>query len=213
MDCRTAVGGRRFQLHAVSLEDLAEFTEVFDNQIRFGIAELVEILIPGEDCAGGDATVVSGFDVVLHVADEQCFVGCEIVLLQDLMNALSFVADVEVAAFEELPEAGAGLLDFEMVGMDGAEDEGAGALFPAEEKEVARVGQWEDAILDFTKPIVEPGFELIHWDMRDVTIVKGFERERKFGAELVQCELGYAGALQGMVAGFPDGREIIDQGT
>ena len=204
-------GGRRMQFHAVPLEEAAEFAKVFDDEIGVDGAELIEALIAGKHGAGSDAAVAGGFDVVLHVSDEQRFARGEVVFGEDTVDAFPFVADVEVGAFEKFAEAGAGLLHGEVIGMHGAEHEGADAAFAAEDEELPCMGEGEDGILDLAKSGVEPAFELFEGDMRDMAIVKRFERQREFGAELIECQWGDAGELEGVVAGLPDGGQIIDE--
>jgi hypothetical protein len=204
-------GGRWFQVHAVAFEELAQFAEVFDDEIGMNGAQLLEALVTGQHGAGGDPSVPCGFDVMLHVPDENGFVGCEVVFREDFADALAFVPDVEVGAFEEFAETGAVLLGGEMFGMNGTEDEGADAAFPAKDEKLAGVGQGDDGILDFMKPGTEPFFELFDGDVGDMAVVKRFEGEGKFGAKLFESELCRAGALEGVVAGFPDGGQIIHQ--
>ena len=157
--------------------------------------------------------MAGGLDVMLHVADENGFVEDEVVFGEDFADALTFVPDVEVGAFEEFAETGAVLLRGEMIGMNGAEDEGADAAFPAKDEELACVGQGDDGILDFLKPGTEPFLELFNGDVGNMAVVKRFEGQGKFGAKLFESEFCDAGALEGMVAGLPDGGQIIHQGA
>ena len=65
---------RRFEAEIVLLQNAAQFAEMLDNQIRLRRAQLLQRVVAGEHGAGMDAAVMRGFDVVLHVADEQRFV-------------------------------------------------------------------------------------------------------------------------------------------
>ena len=61
----------------VLLQHAAQFAEMLDNQIRLRRAQLLQRVVAGEHGAGMDAAVTRGFDVVLHVADEQRLVGAK----------------------------------------------------------------------------------------------------------------------------------------
>jgi len=198
-------------MHRLALEEQTQFAEVLDDEIGLDSAQLFEAVVTGEDRAGADAAVAGGFDVVLHVPDEHGFGGHEIIFGQDIMDPFSFVPDAEVGFVEKFAEAGFGLLHREMIRMNGAQKKGSKTTFAAEEKKLARVGEGDDGILDVTEAGMEPGFELFDADVWDVAVIKRFERQAEFGAELLEAQFRSAGFLEDMIAGFPDGWEVIDE--
>ncbi len=198
---------------AGGVEEVAEFGEVFDDEFGAGGAELVEAVVAGEDGAGAHAPVVGGFDVMLHVTDEEGFRGVEVVVAEELVDALAFVPDAEVRGIEEGVEASGAGLDGEVVGVDGAEDERLEVVLAAEFEELAGVGEWGDGVLDLAEALVEPGFELGGGDVGEVAFVEAGEGEAEFGAELVEAKRLETGLLKDEVGGLPDGGQIIDQGA
>src|ERR1043166_8292042 len=100
---------------------------MFDDEIGLGGAQLLERVVTGEDGAGMDAAMPGGFDVVLHIADEQGLVGDQLVFLEDFVDFFAFIPDAEVRFVEVLMKSDGGGLDGEMVAMDGAQKEGPDA--------------------------------------------------------------------------------------
>jgi hypothetical protein len=108
-----AGGGWDAELEVVSVEEGAEFAEVFDDEVGIGAAELIESVVSGEDSDALDAAVAGGFDVMFHVADEHGVIGGQAVILNDGADAIAFVMDAEVGVIEEGAEAGGALLGIE----------------------------------------------------------------------------------------------------
>jgi len=152
-----------------------------------------------------------GFDVVLHVADEDGLVGSELVLFENLVNLFAFVPDADVRAVQVFIETGNGALDGEVVLVDRTQQECAQALGAAEFEEFARVGQFANGILHLPKAAVEPGLKLGQWNVGKVPIVKAGEWKAEFGAEFRQAHLRPIGLRQDVVGGLPDGGQIVHQ--
>src|SRR3954452_9029333 len=140
-----------------------------------------------------DASVLCGFDVMLHVADEQRLVRFQRILFQDVMNLFAFVPHVDVRFIKKFCESGRSALDRKMIAMDGAQQEGPDFFGPAEFQEDASMGQVTDRILDLLETAVKPGLQLGQGDVGDKALVKAREGKTKFGAKLFQSDFGALG--------------------
>src|SRR2546422_9960789 len=101
-----------------------------------------------------------GLDVVLHVADEDCFPRRHLILFKDLVNFGPLVVDAEIGPLQEVVETVAGSLRCEMSRVDGAEKKCSQPAFPAKEEEVSRMGQFHNRILHLPKMAMEPRLQL-----------------------------------------------------
>src|SRR3954451_14919827 len=140
-----------------------------------------------------NAAMFCGFDVVLHVANEQRLVSVELVLREDFMDAFAFVPYAEVGPLNELIEPEHLGLHFIMIGMNGAQEESADPFRCAELEELAGMGQGHDSMLHFLELAVEPGLKLWHRYMGKIPVVEGGERKREFGPKLIDGPLGQSG--------------------
>ena len=77
---RLGAGGQRLEAKIIFLQHTPEFAEMFDDQVRLGGAQLLQRIVAGQHGAGMNTAMTRGLNVVLHVADEQCFVRLEVVL-------------------------------------------------------------------------------------------------------------------------------------
>src|SRR6478736_9951415 len=109
------------QVKIILLEDVAQFTKVFDDQVRFSAAQLIESIIASQHGTGMNASVFSGLDVVLHVTDEEGFFGLETIINQDLMDFLALVPDTGIRPIEILAETRGAFLDGKMIWRNGAQ--------------------------------------------------------------------------------------------
>jgi len=66
------------------------------DKIGRSAAELVEGIVASEDSHGMDAAVAGGFNIVFHVADEDGFIGDELVLFEDIVDELALIPDAGV---------------------------------------------------------------------------------------------------------------------
>ena len=145
---------------------------MFDDDVRFRCAELIEFVVTRKDGAGMKSAVLGGFDVMLHVADEQRFASIEIVVGKDVVDFLSLIPDASLGLFEKATEPRGALLNSEVIVRNRAEKEGADFVRGAEFQKVAGVRQGADGGLDFAEAGVKPGLQLWHRDMRREFVVK-----------------------------------------
>src|SRR5207244_2993795 len=113
--------------------DFPQFTEMFDNQIRFARPQLVEPIVAGQYRAGKNPTVARGLDVVLHVAHKQRLARGEFMLLENFHNPRPLVPNLDVGVVEEPIKAGRRRLSREMVAMNGAQQKSAQAARSAKD--------------------------------------------------------------------------------
>src|SRR4051812_3660599 len=142
------------------LKNFLQFAQVLDDQVRFAFAELGEGVITGENGARQDTSMVGGLDIVLHVANEKCFVGMEAILLDDLVNVGGFIPDPSVGFANVRFQTGISGLNVEMVRMNGAQNEGVDAAVPAKFEKASRVRQNGDIILNSVKMSAKPFLKL-----------------------------------------------------
>jgi len=197
------------EFEVVAFQDLAQFAEVFDDEVRFRRAQLAERVVAGQHCAGMHAATFGGLDVMLHVPDEKRFVGEQGIFLEDLADFFSFVPDADIGLVEVFIEAGDACLHGEVVLVNRAEEKGAYGAGTAELEEVAGMREFADGILDLAKAAVEPGFELGQRDVRNMPIVKVRKREGKLGAELVEAHLGPLGLSENVIGGLQHRRQVV----
>lgn len=152
-----------------------------------------------------------GFDVVLHVADEECFLSLQAVFGEDVVDFLAFVPDSDVWEIEVFAKTGGAFLDGKMIRRNRAEQEGANGVSAAQFQECFGVGQGADGRLHFAKAAMKPFFQLVHRDPRGVSIVKMLEREAELGTKLVQRDFRATRLGQDIIGGFPNGGQVIHQ--
>src|SRR5437899_1693936 len=117
---------------------------MFDNEVRFGGAKLVERVVAGKDGTGMNASVARGLDIVLHIADKQSFGGDEVVLFEELVDFFALVPNLEIRPIQERAETGGSRLHGKMVAMDRAQKKRAKLSIAAELEKLARVRQRTD---------------------------------------------------------------------
>lgn len=176
----------RFEVKIVLAKDFEKFAEMFDNQIRLRLAKLIEGVVTGQYGARVNSAMARGFDVVLHVADEKCFVGIELIDRENFVNFLALVPDADVGNVEILPEIGSLFLNSEMFRRDGAQQEGANFMGATKFEESACVWKGTNGRLHFAKATMKPGFQLRHRNAGRVLVVKNGEGQTEFRAELIE---------------------------
>ena len=184
---------------------------MFDDDVGFRGAELIEFVVTRENGAGMKSAVLGGLDVMLHVADEQRFASIEIVVGKDVVDFLSLVQNASVGFFKKPTKARGALLNSEVIVRNCAEKEGADFVCGAEFQKVAGVRQGADGGLDLAEAGVKPGLQLRHWDVRREFVVKDREWQAELGAELFESEFGAVGLGENVIGGLPDCREVIHQ--
>ena len=85
---------RRFEVQVVLLQDFAQFAQVLDDQVRFRGPQLVQAIISRQHCAGTDTPVPRRFNIMLHVANKNGFVGRQAIFFQQLGDLGPFVPHV-----------------------------------------------------------------------------------------------------------------------
>src|SRR2546423_8828289 len=158
-----------------------------------------------------NSAVAGGLDIVLHVPDEEGFFGLEIVLLENLMNLFALIPDAEVRPIQVRPETRRGGLNGKMIVMNRAQKEGSQLPLTAKLKEIARVGERTNGILDLFEAAVKPRLELAEGDVRHMTLIKDCERKAKLSPKLLQTHFRPIALSQNIVCGLPDCRQIIHQ--
>jgi 23S rRNA pseudouridine2457 synthase len=160
-----------------------------------------------------NAAMLGRLNIMFHVADEERFVGLELVFGEDVVDFFAFVPNVGIGFFKKGVEVNNAALHGIMVGVNGAQEERAEFFRAAEFQKIARVRQLHDGGLSLLKAAVKPVFELRHWDVRRVAVVKFRERQGKFRAELLERHFRFASLLQNKIRGFQDGGQIVHQGS
>ena len=159
------------------------------------------------------AAVLGGFDVVLHVADEEGFGGIKVVGVQDLVDFLALVPHPGVGDVDKGIKAGHEAVGGIVGGMRGAEEKGANFLAAAEFEEFAGVRQFHHGTLGALKLAMEPFLQLRHGHAGQVAVVKLFEWQREFGAKLFQAHGWPAGLGQNIIGSLQDGGQVVDKGA
>src|SRR5258708_11585452 len=98
-----------------------------------------------------------------------------------------------------------------MVLMDRAEQKGAKVARAAKLEEMGGMGKFTNRILHLLEPAVEPDFELRQRDLRDMPVVEDCKGQTKFGAELFQAHLGFAGLCKNVIRGLPHRRQVVHE--
>ena len=189
----------------------AQFRQMLDNQIRLRRAQLFQRVVAGQHGTGMHAAMLSGLDVMFHVADEQRFIRLKIVFGEDLVDFFALVPNIHVRFFEKYVKAGNAALDFEMVGVDGAQEKRAEFFGTAKFQKFARMWQFGHGSLRTFEFGVKPVFKLRHRHVRRVAVVKLGEWQRKLRAELFQRHLRPTCLRQNKIRGLQDGGQIVHQ--
>lgn len=114
---------------------------MLDNEVGFGGAKLIKRVVARENSAGMNPAVLSGLDVMLHVADEECLARKEIVVGEYLVNFFTFIPNARVRLIEVTTEPRGAFLHGEMIIGHCAEKEGAEFVIATELQEVLGMGQ------------------------------------------------------------------------
>src|SRR5947207_6768803 len=149
---RTGCALRR-QFEFIALQDFPQFSEMFDDQIRFARPQLLEPIVAGQYRAGKNPAVARGLDVVLHVAHEQRLPRGEFVLLEDFQNLRPLVPNLYVGVVEEPIKAGRRRLSREMVAMNGAQQQSAQTARAAKDQHITRVRQFAGEMLELAEMV------------------------------------------------------------
>ena len=195
------------------LQNPAKFSQVFDDDLRSHFAQLLQRIIAGQHGTGMNAAMVRRFDVVLHVADEERFLRRELVFSKNIMNFFPFIQDIGIGPAQKNVKARDPALNQEMILMNRAENKGANAPDPAEFKEIARVREFANGVLNFPIMAVEPVFQLRQRHMRRMAIVEIRERQGKFRAKFLQRHFRAPGLNENNVGRFPDRGQIVHKGA
>ena len=158
-----------------------------------------------------NAAVMRGFDVVLHVADEQRLVRAQMIFGEDVMDFFSLVPDVRVGLVEVGVEAGDAALHLEMIAMHRAQKKSAEFLRAAKFEKVTRVRQRAHGVLCLPETVVKPAFQLQQRHVRRVAVVKILERQGKLRAELIQRHLRTPRPGQDEIRCLQNGGQIVHQ--
>ena len=102
-----------------TLEDSLKFGQVFHDQIRSAGLELLGRIEPREDGTGPGSTVFRGFNVMLHIADEQGFLWCQLVGGDEVGDLVALVMNADIGVMEEGVKAGELEMGFEMARVNG----------------------------------------------------------------------------------------------
>ena len=170
-------------------------------------------IVAGQDGATDDAGVAGGFDVVDHVADEDGFVGVEVVLGEEMEDDLTFIERLGVGLLEVFFHAETCALRLEVLAVDGAEEKGGHGALAEVLEEVERVGQRRDAGLEELEGGVVVVVEFGQGRLGQVLFIELGEGEIEFLAEFVGGERRLAVVLEDFVGGFEDGFEVVDEGA
>ena len=141
-------------------------------------------------------------DVVLHVADEQCFLGLQVILAENFMNFFALIPDIGVRPVNKGVEPVALALHFEMVAVNRAEQKGAKFFRATEFQKIPRMWQFHDGTLRLPELCMEPCFQLGHRHMRRMAIVKPRERQLKFLPEFVEGHRRFSGLGEDKIGGL-----------
>src|SRR4051812_47299737 len=158
-----------------------------------------------------NSTVLRGFDIMLHIADEQCLVRIKPVLLKNLMNLLPLVPDVEVRLIQVFVEAGDAALHRKMIAVHCTQEKGAQAFSSAEFEKLARMRQLAHGILNLLETAVKPGFKLRQRHFWDKPFVKAGEGQAKLGSECFERNLLLLRLRQNVIGRLPDGRQVVHE--
>src|SRR6266404_3518434 len=178
-----------FEFKTVLLEDFTQLAQVLHNEIGVSRPQLREGVVAREHGAGMDAAMARGLDVMLHIANEQCLPGIQLIFFQDIVDFFSLVPNPQVRFVEVFIKSDHGSLDCEMILMDSAEQKCPQVLGAAKLKEFSSVRQLANGTLDLLEAAMKPAFELGQWHVWQVPVVKNGERKAKLGAELLKAHL------------------------
>jgi hypothetical protein len=127
-----------------------------------------------------------------HVADEEGFLGVEVVINEELENGGALVEGLNVGLLEILLDLEPAALRLEVIAVDGAEEEGGQAALLQVIEEVLRVGQQRDAVLQ---------------DLEGAVVLVVEFGEDKFGQVLLvefgEGEINFSRNSSAVQAGFP----------
>src|SRR5256886_5401617 len=154
-----------FQLKFIALQDLPQFTEMFDDQIGFARPQLVEPIVASEHRAGKNAAVARRFDVVLHVTHKQRLARGEFVLAENFQNTRPLVPHFDVRMVKETAKTRQCRLRREMLAMNCAQQTRAQPALATEAQELARVRQFTAEVLALPEMGVKP---LLHLRQRNL---------------------------------------------
>src|SRR5262245_50270528 len=84
-------------------------------------------------------------------------------------------------------------------------------MLAAKQQHVPRMWKFAGQMLDLPKMTVKPLLQLRERNMRDVAVVKAFERQVELGAELVECQFSHTRLFEYVIGRAPDRRQIVHQ--
>lgn len=202
---------QRFELEVVLLENLPEFAQMLTNQVRLGSPQLFEGIVTGQHSAGVNSPMARSFNVVLHVPDEERFLGTQFVFLEDFVDFLALVPHPEVGPVKQRTESARALLCMEVILSHSTEKKGANSSGAAEFEKFPRVWQGAHGILNLAKPTMKPLLQLGHGNMWKVLLIKTGERKAEFRAKSLQTHGGSLGLKQDVICRIQHRRQVVHQ--
>src|SRR5579862_3187857 len=170
-------------MEVLAIQDFVQLPKMFDNQVRCDGPKLLKCVVAREHGAGMDSAVLSGFNIVLHIANEHGLCGGELIFGQDFVNFFAFIPNIDIRLLQVSIKTGYRGLHHEMVAMNRAEQKHAQILGETKFKEFVSVRQWANRVLHLTEPAVKPVFQLRQGNVRYVTFVELCKRKAKLGAK------------------------------